>query len=49
LNQKQIEAAAAMMRIFLVELALSFDANFCEHGEITNQALGVVESEVEEH
>jgi hypothetical protein len=40
LNQKQIEAAAAMMRIFLVELALSFDANFCELEEITDQALG---------
>jgi hypothetical protein len=49
LNQKQIEAAAAMMRIFLVELALSFDANFCELEKITNQALGVVESEGEEH
>jgi hypothetical protein len=49
LNQKQVEAAAAMMRIFLVELALSFDANFCELEEITHQALGVVESEVAVH
>jgi hypothetical protein len=46
LNQKEIEVAALAMRIFLVELALSFDANFHELEEITRRALGAVESEV---
>ena len=39
MNQKEIEAAAICMRIFLAGLALNFDANFHELQEITKRAL----------
>jgi hypothetical protein len=45
LNQKQIEAGASMMRIFLTGLAFNFNANFNELKEITDRALGDIESE----
>ncbi len=45
MNQKQIEAAAVMMRIFLAGLALNFDANYHELEEITKRALLQVEME----
>jgi hypothetical protein len=45
LNQKEIEAAAIMMRIFLAGLALNFDADFHELEEITKRALLQVEAE----
>jgi hypothetical protein len=45
LNQKEIEAAAMMMRIFLCGLALNFDANFHELDEITKRALLEIEAE----
>jgi hypothetical protein len=45
LNQKEIEAAATMMRIFLIGLAFNFDANFHELDEITKRALLEVEAE----
>jgi hypothetical protein len=46
LKQKEIEAAAVAMRIFLVGLSFTFDANFHEVEEISRRALGAVESEV---
>jgi hypothetical protein len=49
LNQKEIEAAVVDMRIFLVGLSFTFDANFHEVEEITRRALGAIESEVVEH
>jgi hypothetical protein len=49
LNQKEIETSVVCMRIFLVGLALNFDADFRELEEITHRALGAVESEVVEH
>lgn len=49
LKQKEIEAAALCMRIFLAGLALNFDANFHELEEITRRALGAIESEVAPH
>jgi hypothetical protein len=45
LNQKEIEAASIMMRIFFVGLALNFDANFHEFEEIIKRALLEVEAE----
>jgi hypothetical protein len=48
LKQKDIEAAAMAMRIFLVGLSFAFDANFHEIEEISKRALGAVESEVVE-
>jgi hypothetical protein len=45
LNQKEIEAAAIMMRIFLTGLALNFDANYHELDEIAKSALLQVEAE----
>jgi hypothetical protein len=45
LNQKEIEAAAIMMRIFLAGLAFNFDANNHELEEITKRALLQVEME----
>ena len=45
MNQKEIEAAAILMRIFLTGLALNFDANFHELEEITKRALLEVETE----
>ena len=44
MNQKQIEAAAVMMRIFLGGLALNFDADFHELEEITKKALFQIEN-----
>ena len=44
MNQKQIEAAAVMMRIFLAGLALNFDADFHELEEITKRALLEIET-----
>ena len=46
MNQKEIEAAAVPMRIFLVGLSFTFDANFHEVEEIMRRALGAIESEV---
>jgi hypothetical protein len=45
LNQKEIEAAAIMMRIFIAGLALNFDANFHELEEIAKRALIQIETE----
>jgi hypothetical protein len=45
LNQKEIQAAAIMMRIFLSGLALNFDADFHELEEITKRALLQVQTE----
>jgi hypothetical protein len=39
LNQKEIDAASIEMQVFLVGLALNFDANFHELEEITKRAL----------
>jgi hypothetical protein len=44
LKQKEIEAAAIMMRIFLTGLAINFDADFHELEEITKRALLEVEA-----
>lgn len=49
MNQKQIEAGACMMRIFLTGLAFNFDANFHELEEITKRALNGIESERAKH
>jgi hypothetical protein len=45
LNQKEIEAAAIMVRIFLTGLAINFDADFFELEEITKHALLQIEQE----
>jgi hypothetical protein len=45
LNQKEIEAAAIMLRIFLTGLAFNFDANYPELEEITKQALLEIETD----
>ena len=45
MKQKEIEAAAVAMQIFLAGLALTFDANFHELEEISDRALLRVESE----
>ena len=45
MNQKEIEAAAVMMKIFLVGLTLNFDADFHEIEEITKRALLEIETE----
>ena len=45
MNQKQIEAAAVMMRLFLSGLAFNFDANFHELEEVTKRALLEIETE----
>ena len=45
MNQKQIEAAAVMMRIFLAGLALNFDATFHELEEISKRALLEIKTE----
>ena len=39
MKQKEIEAAAVCMQIFLGGLALNFNANFHELEEITKRAL----------
>ena len=44
MKQKEIEAAAIMMRIFLTVLAINFDADFHELEEITKRALLEVEA-----
>ena len=46
MNQKEIEVAVVAMRIFLVGLSFTFDADFHELEEITRRALGAVKSEV---
>ena len=38
MNQREIEAAAIMIRIFLAGLALNFDAIFHELEELTKRA-----------
>ena len=45
MNQKEIDATAIIMRIFLAGLALNFDADFHEFEEITRRALLEMESE----
>jgi len=45
LNQKEIEAAVVMLRIFLAGLSFNFDANFHELEEITKRALLEIETE----
>jgi hypothetical protein len=45
LNQKQIEASAVMLQVFLSGLALNFDADFHELEEITKRALLQIEQE----
>ncbi len=43
MKQKEIEAAAVHMRLFLVGLAFNFDANFHELEEISRRALLEIE------
>lgn len=45
MNQKQLEAAAVMMRLFLVGLAFNFDANYHDLEEIAGRALLQIEAE----
>jgi hypothetical protein len=45
LNQKQIDASAVMLQIFLSGLALNFDADFHELEEITKRALLEIKAE----
>ncbi len=45
MNQKQIEASAVMLQVFLSGLALNFDADFHELEEITKRALLHIEQE----
>jgi hypothetical protein len=45
MNQKQIEAAAMHMRLFLVGLSFAFDANFHELEEVVKRAMLEIESE----
>jgi hypothetical protein len=45
LNQKQIEASAVMLQVFLSGLALNFDSDFHELEEITKRALLQIEQE----
>ena len=45
MNQKEIEAAAVLMRIFLAGLAFNFDANFHELEEVTKRALLEIKTE----
>jgi len=44
LNQKELDAAASAMQAFLFKLALIYNSNFHELKEITDRALGEVES-----
>ena len=39
MNQKEIDVAAVLMRIFLTGIALNFNANFHELEEIAKRAL----------
>ena len=43
MKQKEIEAAAVMMQIFLTGLAFNFNANFHEPQEITKKVLLEIE------
>ncbi len=43
MNQKEIDAAAIHMRLFLAGLALNFNANFHELEEIAKKALLEIE------
>ena len=43
MKQKEIEAAAIMMRIFLTGLAINFDADFHELEKIAKRALLEIE------
>jgi hypothetical protein len=45
LKQKEIEAAASMMRIFLLGVSLNFNADYNELEEIAKKALLQIESE----
>ncbi len=45
MRQKELEAAAVHMRIFLVGLGISFDANFHDLEEITKRALLEIETQ----
>jgi len=49
LNQKQIEAAAMHMRLFLVGLSFAFDANFHELEEVVKRAMFEIGSEAVKH
>ena len=49
MNQKQIEAAAMHMRLFLVGLSLAFDANFHELEEVVKRAMFKIGSEAAKH
>jgi hypothetical protein len=44
-EQREIEAAVVMMRVFLSGLAFNFDSNFHELEEITKRALLEIEAE----
>jgi hypothetical protein len=44
MNQKEIEAAAMHMRLFLEGLAFNFNANFHELEEVTKRALLQIEN-----
>jgi hypothetical protein len=44
LNQRQIEKAVDAMRAFIFQMALKYNANFHELEEITQRALGNVDS-----
>ena len=43
MNQKEIDVAAVLMRIFLSGLALNFNANFHELEEIAKRSLLQIE------
>jgi hypothetical protein len=45
LNQKEIEAASIMVRIFFAGLSINFDADYHELEEITKRALLQIEAE----
>ena len=45
MKQKEIEAAAIMLRMFLVGISLNFNANYHELEEISKKALMQIESE----
>ncbi len=49
MDQKELEVVAMAMRMFLVGLSFTFDADFHELEEITKRALSAVESEVAKH
>ena len=48
MDQTELEVVAMAMRMFLVGLSFTFDADFNELEEISKRALGAVESEVVE-